>query len=548
MGILPEVIPARMVNEFAYCPRLFHLEWVGREWADNADTADGDRQHRRVDRPRGKVAGDGLPFSATSLSVTSDRLGLTAVIDLLEGDGSSVRPIDTKKGRPPPDHYEESAWLTDRVQICVQALILRDQGYRCDVGELYYAAVRRRVVVEIDDDLVAVTLRMILDLRETASEPIPPPPLVDSPKCPRCSLVSICLPDEKNMLSGRQATPTRRYLARAPSARPLHVTEQGAQLTKKGERLVVRRGEDELGSIRLIDVASVSFHGNISISPQLLRTLMRRDVTVGWFSTGGWLDGVGTSGWSGSVELRRRQVLAAEGRPLQPAREMVRGKISNCRTLLRRNARSDVGPELKELARMVRSLRSVESQDALLGAEGNAARVYFSAFSDMLTPRELPGGTFEFRGRNRRPPKDPVNALLSFVYGLIVRDLVGAITVVGLDPYCGLYHQPRFGRPSLALDLAEEFRPLVGDSVVISVINNEEIQPHHFLVRGGGVALTAEGRRKLIAAYERRMDVEVTHPIFGYKVAYRRLIELQVRLFAGWLMDEIERYEPFVTR
>lgn len=197
---------------------------------------------------------------------------------------------------------------------------------------------------------------------------------------------------------------------------------------------------------------------------------------------------------------------------------------------------------------MVRSLRSVESQDALLGAEGNAARVYFSAFSDMLAPRELPGGTFDFQGRNRRPPKDPVNALLSFVYGLIVRDLVGAITVVGLDPYCGLYHQPRFGRPSLALDLAEEFRPLVGDSVVISVINNEEIQPHHFLVRGGGVALTAEGRRKLIAAYERRMDVEVTHPIFGYKVAYRRLIELQVRLFAGWLMDEIERYEPFVTR
>lgn len=548
MGVLPDVVPARMVNEFAYCPRLFHLEWVGREWADNADTAVGDRQHRRVDRTRGKVAGEGLPFSATSLKVTSDRLGLTAVIDLLEGDGTSVRPIDTKKGRPPPDHYEETAWLTDRVQICVQALILRDQGYNCDFGELYYAAVRRRVVVEIDDHLVATTLRMILDLRETASEPVPPPPLVDSPKCPRCSLVSICLPDEKNMLAGRQATPTRRYLARDPSARPLHITEQGARLTKKGERLIVRQGEDELGSIRLIDVASVSFHGNISISPQLLRTLMRRDITVGWFSTGGWLDGVGTSGWSGSVELRRRQVLAAEGRPLQPAREMVRGKIANCRTLLRRNARSDAGPQLKELARMVRSLHSVESQDALLGAEGNAARVYFSAFSAMLAPRELPGGPFDFRGRNRRPPKDPVNALLSFTYGLIVRDLVGAITVVGLDPYCGLYHQPRFGRPSLALDLAEEFRPLVGDSVVISVINNEEIQPHHFLVRGGGVALTAQGRRKLIAAYERRMDVEITHPVFGYKVSYRRLIELQVRLFAGWLMDEIERYEPFVTR
>ena len=203
---------------------------------------------------------------------------------------------------------------------------------------------------------------------------------------------------------------------------------------------------------------------------------------------------------------------------------------------------------LREVARVLRSLDNVSDQATLLGSEGNAARVYFSAFSSMLAPREFPGGSFQFDGRNRRPPKDAVNALLSFVYGLIVRDLTGAITVVGLDPYCGLYHRPRFGRPSLALDLAEEFRPLVGDSVAISLINNEEINPGHFIQRGEGVALTSDGRRKVIAAYERRLDVEVKHPIFGYQVTYRRLYELQVRLLAGWLMDEIERYEPFVTR
>ena len=548
MGSLPAVVPARMVNEFAYCPRLFHLEWVGREWADNADTAEGDHQHRRVDQARGNISAGGLPFSATSMKVTSDRLGLTAVIDVLESDGTELRPVDVKKGKPPPAHYEETAWLSDRVQLCVQALILRDHGHLCNHGELFYGATRQRVVVPINDELLTTTLAMLLELRTVAAEPVPPPPLVDSPKCPRCSLVSICLPDEKNTLTQRQATPTRRYLARDPSSRPLHVTEQGARLSKKGERLLVIKGDEELGSLRLIDVVSVSLHGNISVSPQLLRTLLRKDITVAWFSTGGWLDGVGTSGWSGSVELRRRQVLAAERGAVHPAKEIVRGKEANSRTILRRNTRTGAKQELRELARVLRSLDNVSDQATLLGSEGNAARVYFSAFSSMLAPREFPGGSFQFDGRNRRPPKDAVNALLSFVYGLIVRDLTGAITVVGLDPYCGLYHRPRFGRPSLALDLAEEFRPLVGDSVAISLINNEEINPGHFIQRGEGVALTSDGRRKVIAAYERRLDVEVKHPIFGYQVTYRRLYELQVRLLAGWLMDEIERYEPFVTR
>ena len=160
----------------------------------------------------------------------------------------------------------------------------------------------------------------------------------------------------------------------------------------------------------------------------------------------------------------------------------------------------------------------------------------------------LPGTTFDFNGRNRRPPRDVVNCLLSFGYALLTKDLTAITYAVGFDPYLGFYHRPRFGRPALALDLAEEFRPLIVESMVLTLINNGEIRGSAFLVRAGGVALTADGRRTVIRAYERRLDTEITHPIFGYKVSYRRVLEVQCRLLGAVLLAEIPEYSAFVTR
>jgi CRISPR-associated protein Cas1 len=155
---------------------------------------------------------------------------------------------------------------------------------------------------------------------------------------------------------------------------------------------------------------------------------------------------------------------------------------------------------------------------------------------------------FDFEHRNRRPPRDPVNCLLSYLYALLVKDLTAVCCGVGFDPYLGFFHKPRFGRPALALDLAEEFRPLVADSVVVNLINNGEVQPSNFIVRAGGVALTPEGRKIVIAAYERRLDVEATHPLFDYRVSYRRLFEVQARLLGAYLLREVPEYVPFTTR
>jgi CRISP-associated protein Cas1 len=158
------------------------------------------------------------------------------------------------------------------------------------------------------------------------------------------------------------------------------------------------------------------------------------------------------------------------------------------------------------------------------------------------------GPAFDVSGRNRRPPKDPVNALLSFVYSLLVKDLTVTLQAVGFDPLLGFFHRPRYGRPSLALDLAEEFRPLIGDSVVLTLINNGEVGASSFVSQAGASALTEAGRRSVLAAYERRLETEVTHPLFGYRVSYRRILEVQSRLLARTLLGEIEEYPNFCTR
>lgn len=183
--------------------------------------------------------------------------------------------------------------------------------------------------------------------------------------------------------------------------------------------------------------------------------------------------------------------------------------------------------------------------DSLLGIEGTAAHRYFTAFRDLLRPPEGSPGDFEFVNRNRRPPRDPVNALLSLVYALLTREWTVVLPSI---PTSAFYHQPRYGRPALALDLMEEFRPLLADSVVLSVLNTGEIKAQHFLHGAGAVNLTAAGRRRFIEAYERRMGQEVTHPIFGYRISYRRTLEVQARLLGRYLAGEIPEYPSCTTR
>ncbi len=208
---------------------------------------------------------------------------------------------------------------------------------------------------------------------------------------------------------------------------------------------------------------------------------------------------------------------------------LLRAKIQNCRTLLRRNWKhaDSSNPVLVDLKSDSRRAARTDSLPALLGVEGAAAARYFRSFSAMLKESASNSEfSFDFETRNRRPPKDPVNALLSFAYSLLVRSWTVTLTAVGFDAYRGLYHQPRYGRPALALDLMEPFRPLVADSVVVHAINNGEVRPTDFTKVAGAVNLSKDGRRRFISTFERRLGHEIVHPLFGYRVSYRRLMEM----------------------
>ena len=298
--------------------------------------------------------------------------------------------------------------------------------------------------------------------------------------------------------------------------------------------------------VRLLDISHVVLLGNVQITTQALRELCARNMPVCFHSYGGWFYGLAQSMVHKNIELRIAQYDGASDpeMSLNVAKSIVVGKVRNQRTMLRRLHPDTPKSALAELSRLARLAEAAESIASLLGFEGAAAKVYFSKFGELLKPQT----GFDYATRNRRPPRDPVNALLSFLYAMLTKDLTVTALAIGFDPYLGFYHQPRYGRPALALDLMEEFRPIICDSAVITLINKGEIKEDNFIKRAGAVSLTSSGRKKAIAAYERRVDTLVTHPIFKYSISYRRILAVQARLLARYVCGEIPSYKPFCTR
>ncbi len=549
------LMPVRMVNEYQYCPRLAYLEWVQGEWADSADTVDGRYRHRRVDKAGGRLpAAADLDeddcLHARSVTLSSNRLGLIAKLDLIEAEDGIVTPVDYKRGKRP--HVAKGVHDPERVQLCAQGLILREHGYRCSEGAIYFVESRERVRVVFDEALRTQTINAISGLRLIAEGGRMPPPLEDSPRCPRCSLVGICLPDEVRYLRQEDSAPRPLVVARE-EALPVYVQAHSAKVAKKGENLEISIDDKKVQEARLIDTSQLVLMGNIYVTTPCLHELMKRGIPVTWHSFGGWFIGHTQGTGHKNVELRTAQYRASfeEHTCLNIARSLMRAKILNCRTFLRRNWRGEEKPRdlLDGLRRDARNAERAANLQALLGIEGAAASRYFGAFNYLLKKKSGERDmAFDFRQRNRRPPSDPVNALLSYAYSLLVRSWTVTLSAVGFDPYRGFYHQPRYGRPALALDLMEAYRPLIADSSVIQAINNGEVRPSDFINAAGSVNLTSDGRKRFIAAFERRMSHEITHPLFGYKVSYRRLLEIQARLLGRYLLGDVPEYVEFTTR
>lgn len=538
---VPTLVPARILNEHVYCPRLAYLMWVDGADGDNAATLEGSAVHRRVDQAPRREPPDDEPRVARSVVLGDEHVGSIARVDLIEPDGVESVPVEYKRGRPLS--VDEPLYEPEQIQIYAQAALLRRHGHVVSRAAVWFAGARVRRDVTIPPDAEERVRAVVDEVRTNARRGVAPPPLVDSPKCPHCVLVGLCLPDE--LAIARRSEPSRaRLIAQDGAGRPLYLTDPRTSIGKKAGRLELRGDGKTLDSVRLLDVSHVAIFGNGGITSAAIRACAEMGAPILWLTSGGWL--VSAAAPPRLADTRRRIAqhrVHAVGR-IDIARAIVSGKIRNSRTLLRRLG----SPSPKVLDRLhIAAKEAAVATDVprLLGLEGAAARTYFGAFATML---RAPPDPFDFEARNRRPPRDPVNALLSFAYSMLAKDAVLALLAAGLDPYVGLYHRPGFARPALALDLMEEFWPIVGDSSVVRAINNGEVSRRDFIVTRTSCSLTAHGRRKFLAAYERRMGQEITHPVFGYRVTYRRCVELQARLLAAVILGELDQYRPLTTR
>jgi CRISPR-associated protein Cas1 len=311
---------------------------------------------------------------------------------------------------------------------------------------------------------------------------------------------------------------------------PLYVVEQGAVVQKEGERIAVRKDGQLLLTVPVFKLDSVVVFGGVQLTTQALGLLLANGIEVSFMSIDGRLKGRLLPAESRNVVLRLKQYERYHDHDfrLQVSRAVVRGKLANARALIMRYLRNHPDADLTEpvhaLEDAIAQVADAKDLDVLRGLEGRAAAVYFSAFGQMLR------GVLPFSGRSRRPPRDPVNAMLSLGYSLLTRELFGAAAARGFDPYLGFYHDVRYGRPALALDLVEEFRPVVVDRLVLSLVNRKVFAPEDVeQSEEGGFMLTRDALRRFVAAYEERVTAGPGEAEGGWRMIFHEQVGRMVR-------------------
>ena len=336
----------------------------------------------------------------------------------------------------------------------------------------------------------------------------------------------------------------------------LFVTTQGAYLAKEGESVIVRVEKETRLRIPVHTLGGIVCFGNVGCSPFLMGFCAERDVAISFLSEYGRFLARVQGPVSGNVLLRREQYRKADDMTFsaQMARFVLTGKVANCRTVLQRALRDhsdkldtdQVSHASRQISYSLKRLQEDVPLNSMRGIEGDAAHVYFKVFDHLITSQKE---DFFFQDRNRRPPLDNVNCLLSFLYTLVMHDVRSALESVGLDPAVGFLHRDRPGRPGLALDLMEEFRPFIADRLTLSLINLSQVQKKGFKKsESGAVLMDDETRKTVLVAYQKRKQDEIMHPFIEEKVTIGLLFHTQALLLARYLRSDLDGYPPFIWK
>lgn len=518
------------LHALAYYERLFYLEEVEEiRVADDAVLA-GREMHVAVEEP------DPSLRELHSFDVASERLGLLGRVDALRRRDGAWIAYEHKRGRSARGHGGAAeAWPSDRLQAAAYAMLVEEEtGEAVREARIRYHETGVTVRLAIDDSLREQVHAAVARASELRLSPKRPPVATNPRLCLRCSLAPVCLPEESRLTQDREWEPLRLF----PPDREgtvLHVVSVPATLGRAGDALVLRAGDDAPVTMPIAEVDSVVIHGAAQITSQALHLCAAHDISVHWVSGGGrYLAGTVSGDFAVQRRVRQYEALTNDGLRLRLARQLCRARVeSQLRFLLRatrgRPRDEAVQGHLAGIRDQLRRIPAATTQEALRGHEGAAAREYFDALPTLIDhdidPQLLP------TGRSRRPPRDRFNALLSFLYALLFKEVAQAIRAVGLDPALGFFHTARTAAPPLVLDLMEIFRVSVCDIAAIASINRRQwIADAHFTAARDHVWLSDAGRRQAIQLFERRLEDRWRHPVIGYSLTYRRAFELEVRL------------------
>ncbi len=571
------VLRVMSLHALAYCERLFYLEEVEEMRVADARVYAGRRLHVEIERDE---EGDWH-----TLELESAVLGLRGKVDCLRKRDGVLIPYEHKRGRSARSvEGTPQAWGSDRIQITAYAaLVAEHTGQIIPEARVRYHADNVTVRVPIDEQALADLRRAIARAHELQATIERPPVATNERLCTKCSLAPVCLPEEARLgdygariaecglkpenspvspeakgegnLSAASESAFRnpksaieksaiRLFPADDDRSSLHVMTQGASVGRSGDRLKVS-SRDEPDQLRPVhEVGQVVLHGFTQITTQALRLCAENNVGVHWITTAGTHVGSWTAG-AGSVQRRIRQykALTDDDFCLALAKRLVEARARGQLSFLLRASR-DAGREVAELKDAILTMRKLFSPlqratniDSLRGYEGSIGAQYFRALPHLVKP-DL-GAAMRPDGRSRRPPRDRCNALLSYGYGLLLKDVTNAIIVTGLDPSLGFYHQPRTQAHPLALDMMEMFRvPLVDLPVIASINRRQWDEDEDFTISGPQVWLSETGRKKFIGIYEQRKADKWKHPVIGYSLTYARMLELEVRLLEKEWMKE----------
>ena len=515
------------LHALAYCERLFYLEEVEEIRVADASVYAGRRLHEELVADEGELV---------SLALESETLGIRGKVDCLRRRNGQLIPYEHKRGRSAKGDAGPQAWPSDRLQVCAYTLLLEEHtDTSIEEARIRYHATNTTVRVPVDEKAREDVRKAVVRARELSQSVERPPVATNDRLCLRCSLAPVCLPEEERLARDENWEPVRLF-PQDQERQTIHVTTHGARVGKSGETLTVTdtAGQKQVFPIR--EIGEVVIHGYAQISTQAIHLCASQEVGVHWFTGGGrYVSGLVAGTSPVQRRIRQFEALRDPGLLFRLARRLVLARVSSQLGFLLRASRGKdrkmlgIDNAVQGLRNALRAASCAEGIDSLRGHEGDAGRHYFSGLPGLL--RNGLDERMCFNGRNRRPPQDRINALLSFGYALLYRDALQAIMAVGLEPAFGFFHRPRSAAHPLVLDLMEVFRVPLWDMPLVASVNRLQWDVEEdFVQTGKQVWLSDSGRKKAIEVYERRKEDQWKHPVTGYSLSYARLIELEARL------------------